>query len=80
MDFCQNVRYDVALNLSSLERLSVYGDKLGDDFLQKISVNTEDKLYIPDNMNRDFPLRNIRKFTVPKCNTDRFKNSDKCYN
>jgi hypothetical protein len=27
-------------------------------------------------MNRDFPLRNIRKFTVRKCNTDRFKNSE----
>ena len=52
--------------LSGMERLSVYGDKLGDDFQQKISVNSEDELYIPHNMNRDFPLRNIRKFTVPK--------------
>jgi hypothetical protein len=30
--------YDVALNLSSLERLSVYRDKLCDDFLPKISI------------------------------------------
>ncbi len=69
--------YDVALELSSLERLSDYRDNLCDEFLSKISNNTEDKLfkYLPFNTNINLPIRNIRKFSVPKCNTDRFKNS-----
>ena len=68
--------YDVALELSSLERLSAYRDNLCDDLLLKVSRNTEDKLHnlLPFNTNRNLPLRNIRKFSVPKCNTDRFKN------
>ena len=50
-----NVALILNLNLSNLERLSVYRDKLCDDFLLKSSVNTEDKLfkYLPHNMNRD---------------------------
>ena len=69
--------YDVALELSSLERLSAYRDNLCDDLLLKVSRNTEDKFHnlLPFNTNRNLPLRNIRKFSVPKCNTDRFKNS-----
>ena len=69
--------YDVALELSSLERLSAYRDNLCDDLLLKVSRNTEDKLHnlLPFNTNRNLPLRNIRKFSVPKCNTDRFENS-----
>ncbi len=69
--------YDVALELSSLERLSDYRDNFCDEFLSKISNNTEDKLfkYLPFNTNINLPIRNIRKFSVPKCNTDRFKNS-----
>ena len=68
--------YDIALELSSLERLSAYRDNLCDDLLLKVSRNTEDKLHnlLPFNTNRNLPLRNIRKFSVPKCNTDRFKN------
>jgi hypothetical protein len=69
--------YDVALELSSLERLSAYRDNLCDDLLLKVKVsrNTEDKFHnlLPFNTNRNLPLRNIRKFSVPKCNTDRFK-------
>ena len=69
--------YDVALELSSLERLSAYRDNLCDDLLLKASRNTEDKLHnlLPFNTNRNLPLRNIKTFSVPKCNTDRFKNS-----
>ena len=68
--------YDVALELSSLERLSAYRDNLCDDPLLKVSRNIEDKLHnlLPFNTNRNLPLRNIRKFSVSKCNTDRFKN------
>ena len=66
-----------ALELSSLEKLSTYRDKLCDDFLLKISSNKKDKLfkYLPFNTNTNLPLRNIRKFSVPKCDTDRFKKS-----
>jgi hypothetical protein len=62
--------YDVALELSSLERLSAHRDYLCDDLLLKVSCNTEDKLHnlLPFNTNRNLPLRNIRKFSVPKCN------------
>ena len=69
--------YEVALDLSSLEWLSSHRENLCDDFLLKISGNIKDKLfkYLPFNTNTVLPLRNIRKFSVPKCNTDRFKNS-----
>ncbi len=51
--------YNVALELSSLERLSAYRDNLCDEFLSKISNNTEDKLfkYLPFKLFKYLPLR-----------------------
>ena len=72
-----DTQYDVALESSCLVKLSTYRDKLCDEFLTKISSNMKDKLfkYLPFNKNTNLPLRNVGKFSVPKCNTDRFKNS-----
>ena len=76
-DYGFDLPYDVAIELFSLENLSTDRDKLCDDFLLKISRNTKDKLfkYLPFNTNTNLSLRNIRKFSVTKCDTDCFKNS-----
>ena len=50
---------------------------LCDDFFYKIVMNSKDKLHelLPYIHSKVSSLRNKRMFTIPRCKTDRFKNS-----
>ena len=73
-----DVSYEHALNLSGLPSLHHKREEHCRNFLNNIISNKDDKLYklLPfnDNVNK-MKLRKQRKFSVPRCKTNRHQNS-----